>query len=103
MVSLAIGGIPLFILTTLIGISTLSIQQGIGGIPLAQLSVINGVAWIISIVMIAKGVSEYRKNKIQEKIHQEKIQYQNKLKQDDEIKKLKDKVEELEKDKERKD
>lgn len=96
MVFLAIG-IPLFLITTLIGISTLSIQQGIGGLPLAQLSLFNGIAWIISIVFLAKGISEYKKNKIQKQIDHEKIQYQTKLKQDDEIQKLKDKVEKLEK------
>ena len=98
MVFLAIG-VPLFIITTLIGISALSIQQGIGGIPLAHLSIINGVAWIISIIMIGKGISEYRKNKTKQQIKQEKIQWKRKQEQDKEIQELKDKVKKLEDEK----
>ena len=100
-------GIILFIITTVLGAllltescgycdnATISFQK--------QMTVVNGIIWIVSIVIIAKGASEYRKNKLQEQIKQEKIQFNSKKQQDDEIQKLKEKVEELEKDKEKKD
>ncbi len=69
---------------------------------MSYISLTNFGIWILSIILIVKGSKSDYKNK---KIDKQKIiekELEKELKKEDEIQELKDKVEALEKDKERK-
>ena len=100
-------GIPLVILTTIFGIGLLLEDCGACPNETIQMQryimIVNFGAWILAIILVIKGLKQKRKSKQQEQINQDKIRYNAKKQQDDEIQKLKDKVKELEKYKEKKD
>ena len=107
MVFLAIG-IPLLIVTVILGIALLSdMNCSACSNEIIQLHkyamFINFGAWILAIILVIKGLKKRRESKQHEQINQEKIRYNSKKQQDEEIKNLKEKIEVLEKDKEKKD
>jgi len=89
--------IPLLIITTILGIIFLG-NWGMMWVP-SSLTVINGIGWIAGIVLLFKGISVNHNNKEIRQLEQEKAQWKLKQQQDEEIKKLKEKIEQLEEDK----
>jgi len=104
-------GLALLIPSTLIGIYTLGMNQltensGVGFMPLFHFSIINGTVWIIGIFLTIKGMnnnnnekSHKRKRRMQNRVNFEKNEDEKKLNQENEFKTLKEKVEELERNK----
>lgn len=101
-------GLILLIPSTLIGLYFLGSKEG--SLRLFYIAWIPGVVWLIGLAFTIKGVSDNNAIKLQEKKRkaQNRMRYEEnesrkKLNQDKEIKELKEKVEALEKDKEKKD
>jgi hypothetical protein len=113
MISYQNMGLVLLIPSTIFGIIVMGMQWTLTPIPFPipsnQISIMNFGVWIVGIVLLLKGIgvdqkkeSNEKKRRTEEQIKFEKQEYEKKLNQDEEIQKLKDKVEELEKNKERK-
>lgn len=99
-------GLALLIPSTLIGISVLWLNQYLVNgiwlpIPLLHFSIINGTVWIVGIILTIKGISKNNHRKRNEKDRRNRNRADFEANQNKEIQELKEKVESLEKDKEK--